>query len=256
MKEFNTDLATAFVTRALGTSETPDTSFDKPAFDKIVSKHSISKKERIGVRQALALGHAAYLREAQYHNLDVKSIRAQLSAASEAAVTLKAALANLSPDAVQILSDYRLGMVMAQFLPDLDTIVECDPTLLARSMFENGATEADFSFDTQASAEMTERLLQTTESALTFARANKSGPRPDARFSELLGMARVAWVSVLGRPFNLDWTDANVPITDAARFCFDVSRAVDPNVEPKKIRRAARVASEENQLNQLLAQFD
>ena len=52
-KKFNTNLATAFVTQTLGTSETPDMGFDKAAFDKIVSKHSISKKECIDVRQAL-----------------------------------------------------------------------------------------------------------------------------------------------------------------------------------------------------------
>jgi hypothetical protein len=253
MAEFNHGHTTALVTSMLGTDKTIPELFDEDAFEKFATDHSIPAPRHHEMRQVLALSYAGYLRESKFHDLDVKSIGAKLAAVTKTADALKAALAQLSPDALQAMNDYALGSFTADNLPNETLPKETDPALIARSIFENDATEADYSFDPITTIEQIERMSQIAAGAMTFIRANKRGKRPDERFSTLLLTARFVWEMVLQREFKLYWTDANMPITDAAQFCFDIAKAADPNVKPSKIQRAARLASEEDVLSQLLA---
>lgn len=255
MTDFNANLALELLKRALPQQEPAAVLFDEVAFDKFALDHSVPDALRAVVRDTLAIGYVAYLREANYHELDVKSIRPKLEAVAEAANTLKAALDELTPDAYQAMSDFALGSFMSSNLPDATQLNTVDPAILTRSMFENDAEPAEYGFDSQTVVEGVKRLSEVAEGALTYIRANKTGPRPDDRFTDLLKIARVVWVFILQREFILYGIQAGEGVTEADRFCFDVARAADPDVEPKKIQRAARLASEEGVLSQLLAQL-
>ncbi len=255
MAEFNANLVLAVLKRALDIEGPVAVLFDELAFDKFASDHSVPDALRAVVRNTLAIGYTVYLREANYHKLDVKSIRPKLEAVAEAANTLKAALDDLTPDASQAMSDYALGALMSPNLPDAAQLNKVDPAILARSMFENDAEPADYSFDSQTVIEGVKQLSELAEGALIYIRANKTGPRPDDRFAALLEIARVVWVFILQREFILYGIQAGEGVTEADRFCFDVARAADPDVKPKKIQRATRLASEEGVLSQLLAQL-
>ena len=72
MADFNSDLAKALVNRMLGIDEPTSVGLDEVILDKLMSNHSIPDPLCVDVRQALAMGYAAYLREGTFHELDAK----------------------------------------------------------------------------------------------------------------------------------------------------------------------------------------
>jgi hypothetical protein len=253
MAKFNHGHATAFYSSMFRTKETNAELFNEVAFDKFASTHSIPQSKRDTVRDSLAAGYAAFLGEADYRELDVKSIRPKLEAVAKAAATLKIALDELTPDAIQAMSDLALASLTRSTLPDVAQLNNVDPAILGRSMFENDAEPADFGFDSPTATEEVKRLSELAEGALNYIRANKTGPRPDDSFAVLLLSARIVWVYILEREFILYGIEAGEGVTEADRFCFEIAKAADPDVEPKKIQRAARLASENIDLSRLLA---
>ncbi|MDA9207822.1 hypothetical protein N9O61_02945 [Octadecabacter sp.] len=253
MADFNHGHATALVTSMLGTDKTIAELFDDVAYKKLATDHVIPTQSRSAVRQALTMGYAEYLREAKFYNLDVKKVGKELAVVAKAASALKSAITELSPDAVQAMNDFVLGSSLSEQLPHEETLKDADPALLIQSMLKNDATATDYGFDVDQSIQDFERVSQIATGGLRFIRAIKRGKRLDERFLVLMQKARLAWEIVLQRDFKLDWTSDNQPVTAAACYCFDVARAVDPAIEARKIQRAARLASEEAILSQLLA---
>jgi hypothetical protein len=71
--------------------------------------------------------------------------------------------------------------------------------------------------------------------------------RPDQQgLWDLLHMGFQVWASVLGRPFKLDWASDGEPITDAARFCVRIARAVDPSLTLQQIATVSRKVREKS----------
>lgn len=86
-----------------------------------------------------------------------------------------------------------------------------------------------------------EELIETLEEAVLSA---KRQSKADEDLAGLVLAAQLVWTRILGRRFTLVWTSTNEPVSEAAVWCRDVVYIADNEINPSRIRTAARKSQE------------
>lgn len=235
------DTAAALKTRWLGASlhEPPPLSPDMIARLSVEFDLPADTAPVVGVvLNAAARSFRAESRRAQ---LDLARCRKDLAKIEKAAQQLLSAIDAASLDAWSVVADAQLARSL-----DLDNVEATMFQIAAQVM--QGRVPVPSATDDQTNlsklrADLAD-LAEKARAAQVFAGAGKPGrPQDDAAFDLLHGVFHV-WSSILARDFRLDWTDDGAPITEAARFCVAIARAIDPEISTSRIITAARKARE------------
>lgn len=204
------------------------------AVDALCARWDIDSNGKVVLTDGLRFAAHRYATQMQVPPSVLPGVRKELTALMAGGARGLAALQGLSEAARHVLHRAGLGLkLLGQAHPRLlqdsagRLILEC-PRSGQRDL-------ADL-------AEWQPEVGQAAEAALTFARKGKLGRPTDDAMRDVMCCCYVFWVDELGRRFTLDWTQAPEPITDAARFCVDFARRVDPDVTVSRVQTSSLAA--------------
>lgn len=201
------------------------------AVDALCARWDIDSKGKVVLTGGLRLAAHRYAAEMQVPPSVLPGVRKELTALVAGGARGLAALQGLSEAARHVLHRAGLGLkLLGQAHPRL--LQDSAGRLILECPRSGQRDVADL-------AEWQPEVGQAAEAALTFARKGKRGRPTDDAMRDVMCCCYVFWVDVLGRSFTLDWTQAPEPITDAARFCVDFARRVDPDVTVSRVQTSS-----------------
>lgn len=248
--------------RMLGTSLEVVKFFTDDVIEELGREFSISPEELEAVQWVLEVGAHQWERETAAAKIKSKVIRHELDKLRNAIVRLSDTFDRTSDDTWNILADSGVWR---------SVIEEPLPRVIHRiSETENGSSRTLEFLDVVTGEVQKENLdalgcalsalAECAVSAKLLAGAGRRGRPEDEAMFYLFYYVYQVWVSVLKRPFTLDWTKGNEPITDAARYCTRVCHIISAQIPAEQIVSSARKAREMgiqiNNLQEVVQVFD
>jgi hypothetical protein len=220
--------------------------------------YSIPEEFAPVVQVVLDVAAKAYWQETGRANIDYKACRKDLDKLVSATSKLLSVIDGAAPDTFRVLRE--AGVAREFRNHSIGEIVEASVrTALSSAATDTIELETSTASDLDRIRSQLALLHSDAQSALTWSGAGKPGRPEDDSAANLMQACFLVWTEMAKRDFKLAW-HGNDADSDAARFCVDVARLVDPNLSASRIMNAARKVRETgigiNDLDKLVEDAD
>jgi hypothetical protein len=214
--------------------------FHEGNYAKLAADHGIPETFATIAPLVLEVAARAYREETKRASLDYSRHRKELAKLEKAAANLMAMIDTLDADIVRIMQEARIARGFKDH-PIADTV---QATFQAIMMA--GADQQDALVELReepdplgALRNALAKVIDDVKGAKRWAGEGKSGRPRDESAADLMQACLMVWTNMVGKDFTVEW-HKNEPISDAARFCWDIALVVDPRVSASRIETAMR----------------
>ena len=214
--------------------------FYQANYEKLAADHGIPEEFSIYALQVLEVAARAYWVETKRAKLDYPKHRKELAKLEKAASNLMAMTDQLHADAACIIKEARIARRFKDH-PIADTVQSARESIMMPEVDQQNPpvdpTEEPDPLEALRIA--LAAVIDDLKGAKRWALEGKVGRPRDVSAADLVQACLIVWTNMVGKDFTVEW-HKNEPISDAARFCWDVALVVDPKISASRIETAMR----------------
>lgn len=234
--------ASAFQKMWIGDSSNEVHSLGADQVALLLADHCIPEELAPGVQLVLEFATKAYWQETGRANIDYKACRKDLSKLASATSKLLSVIDHAAPDTFRVLQETSVAREFQNHSVD-EIVGSSVQTVLSGASSNTIESEPSEASHLEHLHSQLTALRAEVEAALKWSRAGKSGRPEDDSATDLMQACFIIWTDMAKRDFTLAWY-GNEADSDAARFCVDVGRVVDPALSASRIISASRKVRE------------
>ncbi|MCR9140309.1 MAG: hypothetical protein NXI27_30340 [Alphaproteobacteria bacterium] len=214
--------------------------FHPDNFEKLAADHGKPEDFSIDAPRVLEVAARDYWEETKRAKLDYPKHRKELAKLEKAASNLMAMTDQLHADATRIMKEARIIRRFKDH-PIADTVQSAiEPIMMPEVDQQNPPVDPTEEPDPLEALRIAlAAVIDDLKRAKRWAREGKVGRPRDESAADLMQACLMVWTNMVGKDFTVEW-HKNEPISDAARFCWDIALVVDPRVSASRIETAMR----------------
>lgn len=209
-------------------------------YEKLAADHGIPEDFSIDAPRVLEVAARDYWEETKRAKPDFPKHRKELAKLEKSASNLMAMTDQLHADATRIMKEARIIRRFKDH-PIADTVQSAiEPIMMPEVDQQNPPVDPTEEPDPLEALRIAlAAVIDDVKGAKRWAREGMVGRPRDESAAALIQACLMVWTNMVGKDFTVEW-HKNEPISDAARFCWDVAQVVDPKISASRIETAMR----------------